>query len=322
MKHSCRWLLFEQHLFVPKHVTLSQKMRLALLVSIPLVFSSFLHGWPYWHQVSYFHACRGQICQSQLVPVSSPGVLELNFLKGVSLIFSQAGSNKYHEWSTWQPLSLEYRAAGLVVADSMWRYASQCLWCPVGIIHAKHAVLQRTSVTTTSMSLRPKVQLLQLKLCMIDTCQTSWALATRIMEAVWTMILVPFQVGDPVWCGTFGTRCGERKRSVFDRGGITWLWKTACYRVCLVLLFETVAPKLFLLKYSDSRWFLTKGSLFMFIQRKHNWLEYYSNILYYMINLIDLDPILNSFGWRSVEGFRWKSVLRWFRWRTKSSRVD
>ena len=128
----------------------------------------------------------------------------------------------------------------------MWRSASQCLWCPVGVIHAKDAVLQRTSVTTTSMSLRPKVQLLQLKLCMIDTCQTSWALATRIMEAVWTMIPVPFQVGDPVLRGTFGTRCGERKRSVFDRGGITWLWKTACYRVCLVLLSETVAPKLFL----------------------------------------------------------------------------
>ena len=35
MEHSGRWLLFEQHLFVPKHVTLSQKMRLALLVSIP-----------------------------------------------------------------------------------------------------------------------------------------------------------------------------------------------------------------------------------------------------------------------------------------------
>ena len=35
MKHFGGWLLFEQHLFVPKHVTLSQKMRLALLVSIP-----------------------------------------------------------------------------------------------------------------------------------------------------------------------------------------------------------------------------------------------------------------------------------------------
>ena len=37
MKHCGRWLPFEQHSFVPKHVTLSQKMRLALLVSIPAI---------------------------------------------------------------------------------------------------------------------------------------------------------------------------------------------------------------------------------------------------------------------------------------------
>ena len=37
MEHCGRWLPFEQHIFVPKHVTLSQKMRLALLVSIPAI---------------------------------------------------------------------------------------------------------------------------------------------------------------------------------------------------------------------------------------------------------------------------------------------
>ena len=36
MKHSGRWLLFEKQLFVRKHVTLWQKVRWALLVSIPL----------------------------------------------------------------------------------------------------------------------------------------------------------------------------------------------------------------------------------------------------------------------------------------------
>ena len=36
MKHWGRWLLFEQLLFFPKHVTLSEKMRFAWLVSIPL----------------------------------------------------------------------------------------------------------------------------------------------------------------------------------------------------------------------------------------------------------------------------------------------
>ena len=35
MKHSGRWLIFEQQLFVPNHVTVSQKMHLVLLVSIP-----------------------------------------------------------------------------------------------------------------------------------------------------------------------------------------------------------------------------------------------------------------------------------------------
>ena len=65
-----------------------------------------------------------------------------------------------------------------------------------------------------------------------STCahvRASWALATRIMEAVWRMMPVPFQVEDPVRRGTFGTRCGERKENAFDRGGITWLCKTACY---------------------------------------------------------------------------------------------
>ena len=32
-------------------------------------FPSFLHVWPCRRQVSYFHACREQICQFQLVPV-------------------------------------------------------------------------------------------------------------------------------------------------------------------------------------------------------------------------------------------------------------
>ena len=36
MKHWGRWLLFEQLVFFPKHVTLPEKMRLAWLVSIPL----------------------------------------------------------------------------------------------------------------------------------------------------------------------------------------------------------------------------------------------------------------------------------------------
>ena len=116
LKHPRGWLLFQEHLVVPKHMTLLQKMRLALPVSIPAscffdrqaicdrnskggirgfpnwdwkiskqslsisehckktahdtkwpcffeLFRSFLHFWSRWHQVSYFHARRGQICE-------------------------------------------------------------------------------------------------------------------------------------------------------------------------------------------------------------------------------------------------------------------
>ncbi len=41
-----------------------------------LQFFSSLHFCLYWHQVSYFHACRGHICQFPLVPVRSPRLLE------------------------------------------------------------------------------------------------------------------------------------------------------------------------------------------------------------------------------------------------------
>ena len=115
MKNSGRWLLFQQLSFVPKHVILSQKIRLALPASISAsyffdqkimpnknstgdirgfpnwdwkiskqslsisehckntthhtkwpcllhLFSSFLHFWPYWHQVSCFHGLTEFLC--------------------------------------------------------------------------------------------------------------------------------------------------------------------------------------------------------------------------------------------------------------------
>ena len=54
LKHSCRWLLFEQHYFCSKacDITALQKMRLALL--------SAFH-WSHWYQVKYFHAPTEQI---------------------------------------------------------------------------------------------------------------------------------------------------------------------------------------------------------------------------------------------------------------------
>ena len=130
----------------------------------------------------------------------------------------QAATNSTYEapgslwvWNTWQQALL-----WLIACDAL--RVSACDAQLLGVINGKEAVLQRASVTTTSMSRRPKVQLLQLKLCMIDTCQRSWALATTIMEAVWAMIPVPFQVGDPVLRGTFGTRCREKEVSSIEVG--------------------------------------------------------------------------------------------------------
>ena len=65
-------------------------------------FSSFLHVWPYWHQVSHFHACKGLIFfQSQLVPVSSPRLLELNILKAVGRTQIEGSCKVYAGKTNW-----------------------------------------------------------------------------------------------------------------------------------------------------------------------------------------------------------------------------
>ena len=82
-KHSCRWLLFEQLLFVPKHVTLSQKMPLVLLVSIPLALltsrsSSEVLSWAHREDLSLDMSEK-----SEPVPVRISRLLEQNVLKAV-----------------------------------------------------------------------------------------------------------------------------------------------------------------------------------------------------------------------------------------------
>ena len=81
MKDSGRWLLFDQHLFVPKHVILSQKMRLALLVSIPLVLltSSEVLSCAHREDMSL-----DMLEKFQLVPVTIPSLFEQSVLKAVS----------------------------------------------------------------------------------------------------------------------------------------------------------------------------------------------------------------------------------------------
>ena len=160
------------------------------------------------------YVCREQICQFQLVPVSSPCLLEQNFLKGVSLIFFASRQQ--------QIVLLKHLAASgrlgsrpFCICDACDALRG-CRACDAPLASYMQRMPSCRGVTITSMIIRPKVQLLQTLRIDMRSCQTSWA--SRIMEAAWTMkqVHIPFWVGDRVLLGTFGTRCGERKRNVFD----------------------------------------------------------------------------------------------------------
>jgi len=80
LKHPDRWLLFEQHLFVPKHVTVLQKMRLALLASIPL--ASLISS----EVLSCAHRADmllDMLEKCQVVSVRIPSLFQQNVLKAV-----------------------------------------------------------------------------------------------------------------------------------------------------------------------------------------------------------------------------------------------
>ena len=73
LKHSCRWVLLEQLLVVPKHVTLSQKMPLALLVSIPLTLLTSREVLPCAHRADM---SLDIFQRSELARVRSPPLFE------------------------------------------------------------------------------------------------------------------------------------------------------------------------------------------------------------------------------------------------------
>ena len=98
MKHSRRWLLFEQHLFVPKHVTLSQKMPLALLVSIPLALLTSSEVLPCAHRADM---SLDMLKKSQLVRASSARLLEQNFLRAGCRTQIEGSCKVYVEKTDW-----------------------------------------------------------------------------------------------------------------------------------------------------------------------------------------------------------------------------
>ena len=112
---SCRWLLFEHLLFVPKHVTLSQKIRLALLVSIPfaLLTSSELLSCAHRADMS-----RDMLEKCQLVPVRIPSLFEQNVLKAVGRTQMRA-VQKPMKGFTWP------RSTGIDLPDMRERYLSR-----------------------------------------------------------------------------------------------------------------------------------------------------------------------------------------------------
>ena len=80
LKHPDRWLLFEHFLFVPKHVTLSQKMRLALLVTIPSALLTSSEVLSCTHRAD-MSLDRSEKCQ--LVPLRISSLFQRNVLKAV-----------------------------------------------------------------------------------------------------------------------------------------------------------------------------------------------------------------------------------------------
>ena len=144
MKHWGRWLLFEQLLFVPKNVTLSEKMRLAWLVSIPLALltsSEVLscadgpvmsldtlekcHLLP--ERIRSFVEQNVLKAECQLVPVRIPSLFEQNVLKAVGR--TQEGSCKvYAGKTTWKTNCLQARSEEHLKHPERWLLFEQLLF--------------------------------------------------------------------------------------------------------------------------------------------------------------------------------------------------
>ena len=90
-----RWVLFEEHVLVPKHVTLSQKIRLALLVSIPLALLTSSEV------LSCAHQADMSLDKCQLVPVRIPSLFEQNVLNAVGRTQIEGSCKVYEGKTNW-----------------------------------------------------------------------------------------------------------------------------------------------------------------------------------------------------------------------------
>ena len=114
----------------------------------------------------------------------------------------------------------------------MWRSASQCLWCPIGLIHTEHAVLQRTSFTTTTKSAT-------------FTAQTSHDWHALMSEK----LSIGNKNHGSCVNNEVGTASSMRPSAAWDIWDKVWRAKKDVFALFVFfLLSETVAPLLFLLK--------------------------------------------------------------------------
>ena len=180
LKHPDRWLLFEQLLFVPKHVTLPEKMRLAWLVSIPLALltsSEVLScaGGPVMsldtlekchllpERIPSFVEQNVLKAECQLVPVRIPSLFEQNVLKTVGR--TQQGSCKVYAgkttWKTnwklypwslaskkWGALEAPWQMTPIGLLQSMWQCRRR--WVCVA---SQHSILLFSKIYKQSLSI-------------------------------------------------------------------------------------------------------------------------------------------------------------------------
>ena len=99
MKLWGRWLLFEQLLFFPKHVTLSEKMRFTWLVSIPLALLASSEVLSCTHQAG---VSLDMLEKCQLLAVRIPSLFEHNVLKAVGRTQIEGSCKVYAGRTSWK----------------------------------------------------------------------------------------------------------------------------------------------------------------------------------------------------------------------------
>ena len=135
LKHSCRWLYIrETFLLLAKHVTLSQKMRVALLFSIPLALLTSSEVLSCAHRAD-MSLDMSEKCE--LVPARIPSLFEHNVLKAVGRTQIEgsckvsAGKTNWIKSRKLYPCKQEVRSTWSTLADDSYsrNFFTSCKAC-------------------------------------------------------------------------------------------------------------------------------------------------------------------------------------------------